>query len=1244
MGYDISNITGIQKRDTSNTITDETLKGNFLLKLAKEDGIVITTLNKDILSASYLHVASIENISDDKNIISVAPNFPVTLGIMERNNLDTRFDEGLAATKKAGLYLINSNIPLGGYIHKLQNEFKSYYGPKESYRYLDRQTFNEGTIVPKYSIAGRNAEVTNNLYKVGKRPHKITGYCNGFRVLGNGNRIIEDSIDEGNWHKGADGTDNLTSVIDDDVDTDDGLSLNSLVNNDYRARPYGLYATGDLFPDSYLRFNNMSFTSNTNALTNFGLLFENEGSKGTEVTHYQYNGKTKATVKTDRNYERAEISSSSLTNPTQMKRWGIIRLVEATFDWHFNSVDFESLRDRSEIPRLPIKHYKKYDTNNSNATTTYALFDKPGDSMDGLSDISAAGFIGGINMTKVYLLTPNIHQTYFYHNLLHKTSDTGVTFDPHNVILPIINKTGATIVENTNTKTHYSKVLSALCKPVYNQTPSITRPHGVSYPYGNSGTTTASNHIYDNCIALFSNLRASTGGSDSLLELTSSPLSLSTFNLGDGVNLTQKNANTSTNTSDSLTTIGTKTTSYPFINRDGFTISTDRDFTHDVSNNSSSPEIVNDGEMYSAQMLLKPQFNITADLNRNVDLSFTMDGSIDEKHYWLNYVPKLEGYYIVSNKIKEGGYLPTLNFIAGESSPQQSHSGVPEYIGKILSHTQTTDGNGDAVHTLRFDRDIDISVVGRQFRLMRISDTTFEDTPDYFEINTMQDKGLKYETISSHLLTGETGADASTYSEGVYSMYMLLDIDSADSSYNFNSIERRTIVDASTKFTDEEEIDCYITDGIHSERKSMTVTKGTNILKFEYDGKLTGNGCVSFGKIFEITIPKKLDIRPTSCYLGTTFSIGSNVETEIANIAKESDLELDIELSFTNHTDNIISSINGDVITCVDNAINISDGDLLYTQQGYLLGKVKTNGVSNKTITLDDIIYVPAPNTFNEIVKKKKRTVISQMNFQDADALSAINYLAAKRGLDYKIENDTLTAKNMDDTYSLRKFRVDYEKNNRLISVESNKTLFDKANKIIVQGDRVRAEIEMPTSKRKRVIRHIDTSIRNKTEAKIKAEQLLALHQTDIRKIKLKLQKEGLELLEAGDILALDFPNHDIPREEYQVFEIENVLSGVTTVTVGTYDKTIAERLTELTLNQKMQAFNIFSRNSVDALMGKVVFDKFSIQNQTTKYQVSSTTDSSVLGFSLTLGFGQSLGFGEGTTTILKTYESEKDV
>ena len=74
---------------------------------------------------------------------------------------------------------------------------------------------------------------------------------------------------------------------------------------------------------------------------------------------------------------------------------------------------FYSATWRSEIPRLPIKHYKKYDTNNSNATATYALFDRPGDSIDNLSDISAAGFIGGINMTKVYLISPNIDRDYF---------------------------------------------------------------------------------------------------------------------------------------------------------------------------------------------------------------------------------------------------------------------------------------------------------------------------------------------------------------------------------------------------------------------------------------------------------------------------------------------------------------------------------------------------------------------------------------------------------------------------------------------------------------------------------------------------------------------------------------------------------------------------------------------------------------------------------------------------------------
>ena len=152
---------------------------------------------------------------------------------------------------------------------------------------------------------------------------------------------------------------------------------------------------------------------------------------------------------------------------------------------------------------------------------------------------------------------------------------------------------------------------------------------------------------------------------------------------------------------------------------------------------------------------------------------------------------------------------------------------------------------------------------------------------------------------------------------------------------------------------------------------------------------------------------------------------------------------------------------------------------------------------------------------------------------------------------------------------------------------------------------------------------------------------MLQIHNADIRKIKLKIQKEGLELLEAGDILTLDFPNHDIPINDYQVFEIENILDGISTITVGTFNKTIAERLGELSSNQTRSSFTLFGKNSVQSVVGKSVFDSFTIQNGTIEYKI--TRSSANLGFDNLLGFDTLLGFGAGSTT-LKTYKSEKDV
>ena len=579
------------------------------------------------------------------------------------------------------------------------------------------------------------------------------------------------------------------------------------------------------------------------------------------------------------------------------------------------------------------------------------------------------------------------------------------------------------------------------------------------------------------------------------------------------------------------------------------------------------------------------------------------------------------------HKTIDGNFLPT------SESGSILTKGTPNYIGKILSHTVSGSPN---VHTLKFDKAIDVSEDGTYFRLMRLSDTVFEETPDYFEVNVMQDSGLEYKTVPKNLRTGDTSSK-NQFGEGIYSMYLLLNIDETNTY-----LERRDLANISSSlFSNGDEINCYITDGNNSQTKSLTVTfdnSGTDkALKFEYDGVLNGDGCVSFGETIDVTIPKKLSIKPTKCYLGTTFSIGGIVENEIENIAKEAGLDLNYEQSLRDYTTNLVNSVSGNIITCVSTPIDVIVGDIIYTQEGYLVGKV--TATSSTTITVDSIIFVPSQ--YDELIRRQRKTHVSNVRFEDTDSFSAINFLANKRGLDYKISNGEIVAKNIEDVHSLRRFSINYKSGHNLVSVESNKSLFDKANKIIVIGDGVKAESEIPTKGRTKTIRHVDSSIKSLSDAKIKASQLLEIHNADIRKIKLKIQKEGLELLEAGDILTLDFPNHDIPINDYQVFEIENILDGISTITVGTFNKTIAERLGELSSNQTRSSFTLFGKNSVQSVVGKSVFDSFTIQNGTIEYEITSS--SANLGFDSLLGFDTLLGFGSGSTT-LKTYKSEKDV
>ncbi len=1282
LGYDVNSVKSISDFDSE-----------FLLKLANEQDDYVTHITKSIQSSNYLSVVNVVESETNNTVIEVSSQFPITLGVIDVNNSDTRINA--THTNAASMYLLNPNLPRGGYLHRLNDTFNNFYTSKDIFRYVDLQSFEPGTIYYNDS---------SSIYLNGKTPSKISGYTLAHNITIEGvdkntaittnNNLIQNFTETGTTNTvrtanvmTTDGQDNapatnnywelnalssgtrflVASTFNEGNSLEDKAEL--FIQKDYRARTYELFARGDVFPDSYLRYNHISHSSIDSPIKNYGLLLEGKGSKGSQREHTNYVGKTTSDEMQDKDYDITIIDDSDATNTKELQRWGIIRLTEATFDWHFNPIDSDALKNRDEIPRVPIIKLRRFAnaTDNGDGTFTlqtnsrpaFDLLDSSDDYLYSLGDNGTYNTSGSVDFTLAYFAIPNLALThkdelYFSYNALKHGSNFG--YDVHNVFLPIISETGLPTGASNNAKSktnsgvHYGKmnaadsdvnggssgslyhrsaVLSGLSSPLFKTANGITTPHYYAdFP---------SKTIYDNCVAVFRNIKNITSkdasnlydfDSSSLLTIDNSYNDTSSSNVD--VSLTTQNQHsknllireglhtTSTLRHLDAAFIGMKTESYPLVN--GLTklnvnkISGDND-ADIVHNETVSGD--EEGRMFAAQMLIKPQFNILSGDYSSTPSVITRTMDSTSTHHWLHYMVDLTGQYIVG--------------------PNITTKGTPSYIGKIISHTKKVVSN-KWQHTITFDKDL--SAAGT-YRLMRISETTFDETPDFFEINVMDDSGLQHDKVFADFKTGGVEGVKSTDSEGVYSMHMLLEIDTANTY-----LERRLFANMSM-FTDGEEIDCFISDGINEQRKSLSVTKSNSALKFEYDGKISANGCVSFGKVINLTLPKKLNITPKNAFLGTTVRLGSKVDNVLEEIAKESGLDLNIEESLKEYTDLIVKSnySSGNEVTLSSSPVNVAINDVIYNQDGYLIGKITDKNTTSGAFSVTfggGIVFTPSP--FDELTKRNKNTFVTNVKFESVDSFSAINYLANLKDLDFKIKNNAIITRNLSSPYALRKYHVSYSKDNNLIRVQSNKTLFDKKTKVIVVGDGVKAEMELPTNNTPQVLRHVDASIKTPDEAKIKAIKLLNHHNKDVRKIKLVLQKKGIELLEAGDIISLDFPNQQIPRDDYMVFDIENVLSGTAEITVGTFDKSIAERLSEINLEQQNANFTLFTKNATENVVGKALFDEIQINNNLIKYEIKSTSDSTTMGADLILGFGNTLGFGETSTTTNTTYESEKDV
>ena len=1431
LGYDISSPKSISTNDSI-----------FAFTVGNENGVSVTKSDIMTVNSEMFDVLNVNEQDYTTPVMEVAPIFPMVLGRVETNSSDTRGN--------TSLYLVNNNIATGGFIHRLEDTLVAETGgnfmPSDTIRYWDLQPINSGGLVRTH----------NSIYNSGRIKQAIQGYAVGYSIKGNGSTT---SISTTPTSKPKLGSNNLkgwsqlptyyhasaplpsTYPLDTDY-WDEGPSnkpyeidilYSAFEQIDPRTLPYELLAIGDIYPSSKQRHNSLFNHSKT--FETYGIVLESETTgKMNNTTHTLYDGQTHETLKRDINFETQTITSASKTTE-DINRWGVIRLIEATFDWHFNPVDFESLKNSSEIPSLPYFDYcmirrptivnltdsqldgddsmgdmyyklshlqgtpasseatadgdfilesneygglvgvsakEGFQKNNLSITSandtlkfggytwlygnssnghplfgveTFRLFSAPDASLDELTTrlIDGSGGIDtyfkdrqsdwrNIRFHTAWLLRPPITSEFFKHQLLMNSESSPATYNPMNVILPIIaenkdptqkgsnhdrdmryspfhsidgwddDNTNNLTTNDNRTLLHTSRVISAMVAKSFGSGQAKTAADYNSLGIGRT-------HVYDNCIGLFKDWQPSQDNtswddyhlSSCPLELPSNtswvnytqPTVLSTtiygeqqqeqhtpttrlwkFTNSEVGRFTLSNAWTVASEDYQVSLLGTKTGIYPLADLSGnklISLSNYRAASHegnpadyDIGGTTISGSTRNNlGMMFSTQMLIKPRFDLTEKAvsgqsdgvvtsSDDKTITFTLGDCINttnRAHTWLSFMPDLKGYYIVSEELTNGKTLKN-----------SSVHGIPKFIAKIVNHVVTPATISPAQwekHHLTFDTAISLGNYGDKYRLMKIAERTFLETPEKIEFNVMKDSGIDYKTNTHNFRTGSASNSTATqsddnqyFNEGVYSMYLKLDIDSPITS-DYKFIECRTPASAVRNFTEGEVITTHVTDGNSRQKKDVTVTlvrkKGTSeateeCLVLTYDGNLTGNGVVSFGEVFDLSIGMKPRLKKIKrCYVGTTYDIGSDIDAELSNIIMESGLKYDERKSTVIYTTNIVNTNGTNNIVCLENVTELNAGDVIYSEDGHLIGEIQA--ISNQTITFASGTKYYSPPQHSTITKYNKKTFVSNLTFNSFDVFSAINSLTQKKGLDYRIEDNKVILRNLEDTSNIKRKKISFEHLTGHEPIKNNTSLFDKINRIIVIGDGVRYEMDSLDVKNRKTMTVNDSTITTEEEAQIEAMKLLELHSGKARKITLQIQREGFELLEAGDIVTLDFPTYNIPLGNYIVFEIENVLGPILTLTVGSYSKGIAERLNEISQGSKQNINHLLSANSSGTVGGKMIFDNLKIKMDSIEYKVVGETMNANMGFDDVFGFTETVGFETTSTGVIAIKKEYKD-
>jgi hypothetical protein len=303
--------------------------------------------------------------------------------------------------------------------------------------------------------------------------------------------------------------------------------------------------------------------------------------------------------------------------------------------------------------------------------------------------------------------------------------------------------------------------------------------------------------------------------------------------------------------------------------------------------------------------------------------------------------------------------------------------------------------------------------------------------------------------------------------------------------------------------------------------------------------------------------------------------------------------------------------------------------------------------IINDLLETENITYTKTSKTFPYFIAP---------DFRGAELYSAVEFLANFKDKRIVITPDGIKLRPDTETLDYIDIKLNSKNDINIMDITKNESLFDHFNEINVYGagfKTVRRDRKSINKRGKKTLEEIDDTLRTQQEVNERASTLMKIHGEDNYRITITCSGVGLELIKPGDIITLDFPEHRINKGKYLILEIKHKMYGLMELEVGKYNKGLSERFAEIIQTQKKTSAYLRA-------------DKFKTQTDTTDFiesfalkelrfvikKTSPTGSPFTIGFNyaidtLTTGgtnTGAPIGFNTSLGTVDTTTELDEDL